>query len=565
MTTPSMPSRGDRNAPTFDSAKPRELPRYFSDLEYHFTRCNVTDDAQKKPHATRFLTVCDQDAWESLTEFTTPTTSYADFKAAVLKLYPGTDADRKYSLADLDTLVGTHTRTGIHSKGDFSEIYRDFSAISTYLINKGRLSTSEQSRSFRRAMQPASLWERVHQRLQIKKPDVHPDDPYALADLKEAADFVLEGTSIAATSSDVTSPAQPKQEAEMAVLINSVTKLVDVLAQSTLGRRMHAIRTKVTHPVIIPIPIPVSTIAYIQAGLCKRDINGKVVLPSGAFVPRHIQGRNLRECMQEYHRLNPEQMAAPQMMLDTHQNFAYMQNSNSLSIEDRQKNLAEEFEALENMRQAQYIQTRAQAPVVPAEAEVLAPRAPEHPYAKARDAAYAAPKGRNFGVKPPPMPPVKRHGPAYRSAPPVVDNKIVSNVFDRSMEAPITLTQRELLSLAPDVRSQYKDVTTSRRIATEAPPMTTEQQFLNAVDEDLPFGAEPIAGLDEPSSRNTDHAFATFTASMPVAYEQTLNRELPPNALIAQDKFATLYDAEITPESGRRGLLRHPSSPTHRG
>jgi hypothetical protein len=293
--------------------------------------------------------------------------------------------------------------------------------------------------------------------------------------------------------------------------------------------------------------------------------------------------------MQEYHRLNPEQMAAPQMMLDTHQNFAYMQNSNSLSIEDRQKNLAEEFETLENMRQAQYIQTKAQArraadaggpieepeqpirrilqrspppvvpvpapavpnrvPVAPVEAEVSVPRAPEHPYAKARDAAYAAPKGRNFGVKPPPMPPVKRHEPAYRSTPPVVDNKIVSNVFYRSMEAPITLTQRELLSLAPDVRSQYKDVTTSRRVATEAPPMTTEQQFLNAVDEELPFSTEPIAGLDEPSSRDTDHTLATFTASMPAAFEQTINHELPPDALIAQDKFATLYDAEITPES----------------
>jgi hypothetical protein len=194
--------------------------------------------------------------------------SYADFEAAVLKLYPGMDADRKYSLADLDTLVGTHARTGIHSKADFSEFYRGFSAISTYLVNIGRLSTSEQSCSFCRAMQPASLWEHVHQRLQIERPDVHPDDLSALADLKEAADFVLEGTSIAATSSDVTSPVHPKQEAEMAVLINSVTKLADVLAQNTLraanarnSNQACPIQTKVTHPVIIPIPIPVSTIA----------------------------------------------------------------------------------------------------------------------------------------------------------------------------------------------------------------------------------------------------------------------------------------------------------------
>jgi hypothetical protein len=186
-------------------------------------------------------------------------------------------------------------------------------------------------------MQPASLWERVHQRLQIKKPDVHPDDPYALADLKEAADFVLEGTSIAATSSDVTSPAQPKQEAEMAVLINSVTKLVDALAQSSLGAANARNSNQGYPPRNNPNPNPrfddcmycngphyisnCGTVATdIQAGLCKRDINGKVVLPSGAFVLRHIQGRNLRERMQEYHHLNPEQMVAPRVMLDAHQN-----------------------------------------------------------------------------------------------------------------------------------------------------------------------------------------------------------------------------------------------------
>ncbi|KAJ7911895.1 hypothetical protein B0H13DRAFT_1875371 [Mycena leptocephala] len=54
-------------------------------------------------------------------------------------------------------------------------------------------------------------------------------------------------------------------------------------------------------------------------------------------------------------------MAIANMMLGTHPNFSYTQTSNHFSIEDRQQNLTEEFEALENLRQAQYVQTRTQA------------------------------------------------------------------------------------------------------------------------------------------------------------------------------------------------------------
>ncbi|KAJ7110758.1 hypothetical protein C8R46DRAFT_1279023 [Mycena filopes] len=107
---PQMPARGDRNAPQFDSTKPRELHRYFTDLEFHFTRANVTDSTEKKRHATRFLSVDDQDVWESLAQFGDPAKSHDEFKAAVLKLYPGNDANRKYSLGDLDALIGEYVK-----------------------------------------------------------------------------------------------------------------------------------------------------------------------------------------------------------------------------------------------------------------------------------------------------------------------------------------------------------------------------------------------------------------------------------------------------------------------
>ncbi|KAJ7927302.1 hypothetical protein B0H13DRAFT_2556765, partial [Mycena leptocephala] len=562
MATPSMPSRGDRNAPTFESTKPRELPRYFSDVEYQFTRCNITDNDEKKSHATRFLSVRDADAWEALTEFFTPTNTYAEFKDAVLNLYPGTAPGKKYSLADLDTLVGAHARTGIHSRGDFSEFYRDFSTISTYLIKQGELSPKDQTSAFRRAMQPDSLRESINLQLRIMKPRIGLTAPHDLADLKEAAELVLEDTSTSITSSVYATPSAPqtKQESDFTVL---VTKLIEVLAvngQNSHHSLPHAAHSQQQHAPYPPRnsnPRPDGCIycsgphyigncdtvtADAQAGYCKRDVNGRVVLPSGAFVPRHIQGHNLRERIQEYHRTNPNQIAAAQMMLDTHQNFTYTHHgSNRLTIEERQRCLDQENEALEKLCQSQYIQTRAQArhaaeaggpveepeqpirrflprprPVVdstpapsvpnrfaaaPARAEAPTLHIPEHPYAQVRDAAYAEPKGRNFGVQSPPVPPAKRNEPAYRSAPPVLDNKVVSNVFERSMDAPVTISQRELLSLAPDVRSHYKEVTTSRRVAIEP-------------------------------------------------HVQAVERELPCDTLVAHDEFATLYDAGVMPDPG---------------
>src|SRR5271155_3796504 len=58
----------------------------------------------------------------------------------------------------------------------------------------------------------------------------------------------------------------------------------------------------------------------------------------------------------------------------------------------------------------------------------------------------------------------KRPEPAYKTLPPVHNPTIAANAYKRSMDAPITITQRELLSISPEVRSQYKDSTTTRRI-----------------------------------------------------------------------------------------------------
>jgi hypothetical protein len=47
---------------------------------------------------------------------------------------------------------------------------------------------------------------------------------------------------------------------------------------------------------------------YIRQGKCQRNFEGRVVLSSGAYVPRDIQGKYLRDRIDEWHRRNPNQL-----------------------------------------------------------------------------------------------------------------------------------------------------------------------------------------------------------------------------------------------------------------
>ncbi|THH12185.1 hypothetical protein EW146_g7793 [Bondarzewia mesenterica] len=92
---PSMPVHSDHTTPTFDIKQPRELRRYFTDLKFHFSRSKVTNDDEKKTHACHFLNVDTCELWEFLAEYTDLEKTYNNFKAAIYKLYPGAEEDKK--------------------------------------------------------------------------------------------------------------------------------------------------------------------------------------------------------------------------------------------------------------------------------------------------------------------------------------------------------------------------------------------------------------------------------------------------------------------------------------
>jgi hypothetical protein len=73
-------------------------------------------------------------------------------------------------------------------------------------------------------------------------------------------------------------------------------------------------------------------------------------------------------------------------------------------------------------------------------------------------------------------------GPQYCYSTPVEDPAVILKVVKRALNVPVSITQRELLSIYPEAQKQYKELTTMRRVSTG----TTEVSKLEGVPDDSP-------------------------------------------------------------------------------
>lgn len=320
----TMPYRGQNTAPQFSPEQPRELRRYFEELDRLLAAAAITTTVQQKEYACRYLDIDTAELWEQIPEFQ-PTSSYVDFKTAVIKLYPGAEGDRRYSVADMDSLIGERARLGIYSVTDLGTYHRSFYMITKFLIGKGRLSDTEVSRAFLRGFQP-ELAQKIAVRLEIKLPDHHPDDPYDLNDVHAAAEFVVQRGN---TSTAMPKPTSAKMT-EPSVKTEDLTNFLDKFAQ-TLIKALAPV-TQQNAPSSSAFRPPYQRLGesdkchfcgqaghmlmqceiveqFIRDGKIRRNAENKIVLPGGAYVPRIIPGNYLGERVDEWHRRNPGQLA----------------------------------------------------------------------------------------------------------------------------------------------------------------------------------------------------------------------------------------------------------------
>lgn len=515
-----LPGRGERGAPAVDITKPRQLIRFFKELEPLFVRGGITDEQEKKDMVLKYVELELEEIWERYPEYKNHDTPYTDFKAAILAHYPDATGEYMYSLADVDALIGERYRIGIKTIDDLTNFHNRFEAITSWLLEKKHIDKKEQERAYVGAFQP-HLWNLIENRLSIKHMDRHPNMPYPISDVYEAARAILQGVYRGATrhfaqiaKQEIQEPAATSSTATMGsteptikvenfgAIITEFTKTMAEILNQTRSRGNYSTGRSVdcnmcAGPHYIK-DCPVVN-EYIAAGKCKRNIEGKVVLSTGAYVPREIPGTLLMERIDEWHRRNPNQLAAATLIHTIDKSLLYTpQSVYQLSSSDRIAHLEAELFALK-ARKSNFVptvRTRAQArnarveisddeeePSAKPTAKKIAARptnkekeveqiteahieevAPEHPFREAKDAAYAPPTDRNVGA---PVAQGKKAEPAYKTQPAIYKASIASDVYSRTMDVPITVTQRELLSLSPEVRAQIREATTTRRIATQ--------------------------------------------------------------------------------------------------
>lgn len=599
-----MPTRGHSSAPKFTEDKPRELSRYFAELETLFASCNVTGDEQKKLHACRYVAIEIAELWEALPQYTTSST-YDQWKLEIMKLYPGTSSTDRWTEADLDKIVGERSRLGIKTLEDLADYYRPFYMVSTFLITQARLSANEQSRAFIRGI-PRYLWERMQTRLMVAHPGHLANEGYTLENLYKAAVYV-----ITVDSPNSHSSYTPAQEPNPVISPYSVPGTYAPPITTQPGLKMEDLSTmfeKLAQTILVAInaksndhtshdhrpanhgncnfcgepghfmgQCPKLT-SYVALGKCRRNVDGKVVLPSGAFLSKAIIGKWLADRFDEYHRQNPGQLAIGQLSANTTTSTmlygcipSQPQEDNAVEIETLRLSAESRIEALERelfslrakpvfdgvevprirrgppAREQPVIipQTASQPPQSSQNGSETAPQSTEtindppiHPFANIPEAQYIPPSKRNFGAQAEKEKPSKE--PAYRTIAPIHSSHFAEEVYTRSMKLPfVTLSSEELLSISPEYRQKMRDAVTPKRIYP-----TEIEKVSDAVATHIQEEALPQVASEVPRTSHGRNGIPTPAEAFIVAdvYETYLNNlqpgEEPKRLTVAKDSHA---------------------------
>ena len=577
-------------------------------------RSAIAANVDKKEYAMSYVKSEVAESWEAIPEFSNVGSTYDNFKDRLLELY--NQMALRYILLDLDRLIGERQRLGMRSLQDLSDFHFRFNVISSFLTTNQLLLSREQSQAYLRVFDEV-LQNHIMMRLQIKLPNHHPSLPYAIDEAYDAAKWVLQGTSGAiglplAASSPASTPntimAKPTPDQgyiktkQLGSFLSEFTKtIVDTLnanraRPSTLG---YGPSTPRNNKCLFDgcdafICDCTGVEEYVKQGKCRRNHEGKVILSSGAFVPREIPGEFLKDRINEWHRRNPNQLATGVLSGNTSLLGALipMQSVSSptvtsaafpllqLTTEERITSLEAEIFALRTTQKGfvPTIKTRTQRaaeretakereyrqpnrePLRPTEvaaprrsaspdtlpnvasrieevpSRIAPPAAPEHPFRNARDAAYVPP------VRPaviPVKPLAKKPEVAYRTQSAIHDTTIATTVYNRALDTPLTITYHELLSLSPEVRSQVRDAVSPKRVLAKdtAAPIIAGANLLSddqPTEEELAylFPDEEIVAFD------TD---PNFSPDVMMALAGSVEADLPDDAIIVDDPVDRYY------------------------
>ena len=498
----------------------------------------------------------------------------------------------------------------MRSLQDLLDFHLGFNVISLFLITNQLLSAREQSQAYLHVFDEV-LQNRIMMHLQIILPNHHPSLPYTINEAYNAAKWVLQGTSASmglplAGSAQALSPTTimtkfPNQgyikTKQLGSFLSEFTKtIVDTLntnrsCSSMSGSGPSAPRNNKClfdgcDAFIRDCPMVEE---YVKQGKCQRNHKGKVILSSGAFVPRDTPGEFLKDRIDEWHRCNLNQLAKGVLSGNTSLLGAIVPAQHPLTTNAAascpilQLTMAERTEAeIFALRASQkefipMIKTRTQQaaereavrereeshqpePIRRTErttphrspspdtlpnivsrieevtSQATVPAMPKHPFQNAKDAAYVPPiRTTVLPVKPV----AKKPDVAYRTIPAIHNAAIATKVYNCVLDTPLTITYHELLSLSPEVHSQVRDAVSLKRMPTKdtATPTTADANLLQEgqpTEEELAylFPDEEIIAFDNVTE---------FSSEVTMTLAGSVEPDLPDDAIIVDDPIDRYY------------------------
>jgi hypothetical protein len=174
---------------------------------------------------------------------------------------------------------------------------------------------------------------------------------------------------------------------------------------------------------------------YITNEKCKRNLEGKIVLPNGQFTPRSIPGRFIKDRIDEWHKCNPSTSTSSSLMCEINPvavssqtsvatNMVSTSSTNVFTADQRIATLEQKIFALRNAKRtfdgveilkparankpvpteqpkAPELTTKSMPPPsqpAPAEKPAATTQPPVHPFANVKKMSYQPPHERNYAA-----------------------------------------------------------------------------------------------------------------------------------------------------------------------
>jgi gag-polyprotein putative aspartyl protease len=197
---------------------------------------------------------------------------------------------------------------------------------------------------------------------------------------------------------------------------------------------------------------------YFRRGLCKASDSGYVVLPNGDRF--NAPGKDIKERIDNWYKENTK----PAQSVST--TFVGTSSFNPMS-EFVWTNAEEESDPVTE-RELEDMRTR-ECMIASSQKKVDATKQRMNGQNKGNGNARASTRVEKTAPLNDKVEPVKPTAePQFRYITPIEDPSLIKTVIKQALDVPLTISTCELLSLAPDIRKQVKDLLTTKRVSQNA-------------------------------------------------------------------------------------------------